>query len=250
MVCEYFIKPNDFGKWFSENEISCNTGVLLNKYMGKEELTETAMDLTDCLKESYTIVKGTVINNDNIYNNRFVVKPIISYLLHLKRDIYFKIVRLLDESKPASIGTFFGSKFIDFEKLKERNILTTEEVNLIKYPISLQFASIVDDLDTRDLYIDADYADDTPEIYFSIKENKHINIDPSSQFIMDAPFEVEPGLINLKSWAAYELYRLFRMTEICAKIVTENNEVSTDILANRTDASEIISVLEILNENS
>lgn len=248
MVNEYFIQPNDFGKWFSENEISCNTGVLLNKYMGKEELTETAMDLTDCLKEFYTIVKGTVIHNNDNYCDRYVVKPIINYLLHLKRDIYFKILRFLDESKPATIGSFFGAKFIDFEKLIEQDILTKEEETLIKYPISLQFSKIIDDLDTRDLYIATDYADDTPEIYFSIKENTHVNMDLTPQFIMDAPFEVEPGLINLKSWAVYELYRLFKMTEICAKIVAEKNEVSTDILANMIDNSEIISVLETMNE--
>ena len=51
MVTEYFIQPNDFGKWFSENEISCNTGVLLNKYLGKQELIEISLDLTDCLKD-------------------------------------------------------------------------------------------------------------------------------------------------------------------------------------------------------
>lgn len=248
MVIEYFIQPNDFGKWISENEISCNTGVLLNKYLGKHELTEKVMDLTDCLKEFFTTIKGTVIDNDRIYNNRYLVKPIINYLLHLKRDIYFQILSLLDESKPATISTFFGSEFIDFEKLIERNILTKEEADLIKYPISLQFAKIVDDLDARDVYIATDYADDTADIYFSVKENKHFNMNPTPQFIMDSPFEVEPGLINLKSWAAYELYRLFKMTEVCAKIVAENNEVATSVLVNMVDNSEIISVLENMNE--
>lgn len=248
MVTEYFIQPNDFEKWFYDSEISCNTGVLLNSYMGKRDLSETAMDLTDCLKDFFTTVKGTVINNDSIYSNRYVVKPIISYLLHLKRDIYFQIVRLLDESKPATTGKFYGSNFIDFDKLIEQNLITKDEVTLINYPISLQFSKLVDDLDTRDIYIATDYADDTPDIYFSLKENKHFDMDPTPQFITDAPFEVEPGLINFKSWAVYELYRLFKMTEICAKIVTENNEVSTSLLANRVDISEIIYVLENLNE--
>ncbi len=248
MVTEYFIQPNDYEKWFSENEIQCNTGTILSKYMGKPELTEKAMDLTDCLKDFLTTVKGVVINNNSIYKNHYVVKPIISYLLHLKREIYFQIVSLLDESKPATIGTFCGSNFIDFNKLVEQNILTKEEVTLIKYPISCQFSNIVDDLDTRDVYIATDYADDTPDIYFSIRENKHFDIDSTPHFIIDAPFEVEPGLINLKSWAVYELYRLFKMTEICAKIVTENNEVSTSLLANRIDISEIIYVFDSLNE--
>ena len=249
MVTEYFIQPNDFGKWFSENEISCNTGVLLNKYLGKQELIEISLDLTDCLKDFFTTVKGTVINNDSIYGNRYVVKPMISYLLHLKRDIYSQILRLLDESKPATIESFYGSNFIDFEKLVERNILTKEEVVLIKYPIDLQFIDLVDKLDSRSVYLATDYADDTTDIYFSIKENKHFNMDPTPQFIIDAPFEVEPGLINLKSWAVYELYRLFKLTEICAKIVAENNEVATSVLVNMVDNSEIISVLETMNGN-
>ena len=249
MVTEYFICPTDYEKWFRKNEVSCNTGILLNKYTGKRNPTETAMDLTDCLKDFFMTVKGVVIkiNNDSLYNSRYLLKPIISYLLHLKQGIYFQILKLLNESKVASTGKFIGAEYIDFDKLVEEKILTKDEVTLIRYPIELQFANLVTELDTRDVYIATNNDDeDIREFYFSIKKNMHFDMDPTPQFVMKAPFEFEPGLINLKHWTVYELYRLFKMTEICAKVISETSEVPTSILANGFDASEMISVFENL----
>ncbi len=244
MVIEFFIYLTEYEKWFSENELLSNVGALHKKFAGKRAVLETVMDLTDCLKEFSVTVKGLVKDNDYIYNNRYLVKPIIYRLLELKRDIYVKLDLLIGEYNAP--------------KLVANGILTEQEVKLISYVsyaswndecVGSSFCKTVDDLNERALYVATDFAEDSSEVYFSIKENTHLDMDVSPKYIMDAPFEIEPGLINLKSWAAYELYRLLKMTEICAKIVFGSSDVSTSVLSNNFDASELISIFESLNAN-
>lgn len=246
MVQESFIVPTDYKKWFKENELFCDTGVLLNKFLGNSEINETIYDLNDCLKEFFVLVKNLFKDWNYIYEHRYLMKPLVNHLLHLKQSIYFHLRKLLDNSKAANKGKFFGSDFIDFDELIKTGLVSEDEVALIRYSIVLVYSNLINDLDIRELYITTDFAEDSPELYFSIKENTHVNMDISPQYVLDAPFEIESGLINFKFWVAYELYRLFKMTEICCKIVSEKKEIEKSILANSFDAKELISVFESL----
>lgn len=248
MIKESFIKPTDYKKWFTDKEVFCDTGSLINKFMTNTEIKEILWGLTDCLKDFFVAVKGIVKDIDLIYEKKYFTKPFVCYLIHLKQDVCYRIIKLLDNSSAATNGKFSGSEFIDLSKLVQKDIITTEEKELIQYSLDFYHAEFVSDLDVGVLYISTDWSEYSRDVYFSIKENTHVNMDDSSQFVMNAPFEIEPGLINLKSWAVYELYRLFKMTEICCKILLENADTKKDILANNFDGTQLISVFEELNK--
>jgi len=37
MIKESFIKPTDYKKWFTDKEVFCDTGSLINKFMTNED---------------------------------------------------------------------------------------------------------------------------------------------------------------------------------------------------------------------
>ena len=246
MEKEIYLKPIGYEKWFTETNAFCDTKDMLNKFTPDEDMTERIMDLTDCLKTFFVTVRDFVKNNDFIYSreNHYLVKPIITQLMLLKRNIYDHIDDILNnlsEYMEADSGEDY------FNKLAKKDIITNEEVEIISDLTNQLFQNVAESVIYRNAYVSVDYADDSPDIYFSIKDNKHINMDETPRLVLGAPYEIEPGLINLKYWAATELFRVNKMTEICAKITTKSPEVKKGILSASFDSKELISAFEYLS---
>ena len=246
MEKEIYLKPIGYENWFTETNVSCDTDVMLNTFMPDEKMTEHIMDLTDCLKTFFVTVRDFVKNNDFIYarENHYLVKPIITQLMLLKNSIYDHIDGILN-----NLTEYIEANSSEdyFNKLAKKGILTNEEVEIISDLINLSFQNVAESVIYRNARIVVDYADDSPDIYFSIKDNKHINMDETPLLVLGAPYEIEPGLINLKYWAVTELFRVNKVTEICAKITTESPEIKKSILSTSFDAKELISAFEYLS---
>lgn len=75
MIKESFIKPTDYKKWFTDKEVFCDTGSLINKFMTNTEIKEILWGLTDCLKDFFVAVKGIVpLDEERLYKYWFFGK--------------------------------------------------------------------------------------------------------------------------------------------------------------------------------
>jgi len=242
---EIYLKPFGYEKWFTQNEAFDDTAVMLNKFTPNTDVTEIVMNLSGCLKEFFVVTRGFVDNVKTLYSreNHYLIKPLITQLLVLKKNIYDCIDDILN-----NIPEYMNAESSDsyFKKLIEKGILTNEEAELLAGLFYGSFRELAEGVIYRNNYIAPDYADDSPDIYFSIKSNMHVNVDETPLLILNAPYEVEPGLINLKYWAATELFRINRMTEICAKIATGSSEIKKGVISKCFDGRALISVFEQL----
>ena len=243
---ESYMEPIGYEKWFTETNAFCDTGIMLKKFTPYSDVTELVMDLTDCLKDFFCTVRELVKDIESLHaaKNHYIARPIIAYLFMLKRSIYNHIYDILNRF-PQYENSDARKRY--FEELVKKNIFTNEEKAIATEFAEQRFLTIAGGIIWRDTFISVDYADDSSEIYFSIKDNKHINMDEAPHLVLGAPYEIEPGLINLKYWAVTELFRVNKMTEICAKITTESPEIKKSILSTSFNAKELISAFEYLS---
>ena len=242
---EIYIKPFGYEKWFAESEAFGDTAVMLNKFTPNNDVTEIVMNLTDCLKEFFVVARGLVENIDTLYKkeNHYLIRPLITQLIVLKKNIYDSIDDILN-NVPDYIKAESSDSY--FKKLVKKGILTNEDMELLEDLLNGSFQEVAEGIICRSYNIHPDYSEDSPEVNFSIKSNMHVNVDETPILILDAPYEVEPGLINLKYWTASELFRVNRMTEICAKIATGSSEIKKGVISKCFDGRALISVFEQL----